>query len=234
MIMNNLYELLKQNEYPGRGIVVGKSDDGENAVVAYFIMGRSETSRNRMFVGLRTGINIRLKKYTELENKDLLIYSPVKTLGTKQIITNGTQTDAIWSSIKNGGTMQKALDQFSYESDEPNFTPRISAVVSSVGKLNYDISIIRKAKNSDNPERCFYKFNEPISGYGHLIHTYEGDGNPLPSFKGSPKSVRGIKSDIDDFTSELWNSLNDENKVALFVRFINLKTSTSITRIINK
>lgn len=228
-------EELKGNAYPGRGIVIGKSADGENAVIAYFIMGRSENSRNRVFV--LEGLDIKTKAFDESKVVDpsLIIYAPVRVFENKTIVTNGDQTDTVYDFLKNGKTFEKALKTREFEPDAPNFTPRISGILKvKEGKLKYKLSILKSADgDSSSCERFYFQYLSPINGQGHFIHTYKCDGNPIPSFVGEPKRVE-IKGDIEEFTNTIWNALNEDNKVSLFTRFINLKTGEIQTKIINK
>ncbi len=226
---------LKSNAYPGRGIIIGKSDDGFSAVTAYFIMGRSENSRNRVFT--RDGKGIRTEAFdpAKLTDPHLIIYSPVRVLGNKLIVTNGDQTDTIYELMDQQFTFEQALRTREFEDDAPNYTPRISGILRfEEGGFNYAMSILKSANG--NPESCqryTFTYNNPIKGEGHFIHTYMGDGNPLPSFEGEPKLI-GVSGNIDEFTDMLWNSLNEDNKVSLFVRYVNLEDGSEETRIVNK
>ena len=235
MKMLSLEQELKENAYPGRGIIIGKSANGTNAVTAYFIMGRSSNSRNRIFVSEAEGIRTEAFDPSKLEDPSLIIYAPVKVLGNRTIITNGDQTDTVYDGMKNGLTFEQSLRRREFEPDPPNYTPRISGVMHiKPGKYNYVMSILKS--NNGNPESCSrftYAYDKPASGEGHFIHTYMHDGNPLPSFEGEPKLV-AIPDDINEFTDLLWGSLNEENKVSLFVRYINLETQKYETRIVNK
>ena len=229
--MFSLANLLKENSYPGRGIVIGKSEDGKNAVIAYFIMGRSENSRNRIFE--LYGENMRTKAFDESKHVDpsLIIYSPVRTIGGKTIVTNGDQTDTVYDFIKGGKTFEEALRTREFEPDAPNFTPRISGIVEG---FDYKLSILKSAEGNDKAtRRYFYEYENPIAGEGHFIHTYRCDGNPIPSFEGEPEKVE-IKGDIDQFAKEIWENLNEDNKVSLFVRYINVANGKVQTKIINK
>ena len=226
---------LSQNSYPGRGIIIGKSADGKNAVTAYFIMGRSSNSRNRIFVEDGAGIRTQAFDESKLEDPSLINYSPVRVLGNKTIVTNGDQTDTIYELMNQQMTFEQSLRTREFEPDAPNYTPRISGIIKCEdGDFNYALSILKSANG--NPESCqrfTFSYKTPVSGEGHFIHTYKGDGNPLPSFEGEPKLI-GIDGTIDEFADKLWTSLNDENKVSLFVRYINLETGKTETRIINK
>lgn len=231
----DIFDELKSNPYPGRGIIIGKSDDGKKAVTAYFIMGRSENSRNRVFTPTEDGIKTKAYDPSKLTDPHLIIYSPVKVLGNKTIVTNGDQTDTIYELMDKQQTFEQALRTREYEDDAPNYTPRISGIMHiENGEYNYAFSIIKSADGDpDCTERFTYTYTNPINGYGHFIHTYMGDGDPLPSFEGEPKKIR-IPNDIDSFTDSLWKSLNEDNKVSLFVRFIDIESGKADTRIVNK
>lgn len=232
----SLEKEISSTSYPGRGIVIGKSKDGTNAVIAYFIMGRSENSRNRVFVKTDDGIKTQAFDESKLTDPSLIIYSPVRTLGNKTIVTNGDQTDTIYELMNQQQTFEQSLRTREFEPDKPNYTPRISGIVKcSDEKMNYALSILKSANG--NPECCeryTFTYSAPISGEGRFIHTYMGDGNPLPSFEGEPTLVSIGDEDIDTFAQKIWNSLDSDNKVSLFVRYIDIKTNTSISRIINK
>lgn len=231
----NIYEELQNNAYPGRGIVIGKSADGRNAVTAYFIMGRSVNSRNRVFVEDGCGIRTQAFDPSKLEDPHLIIYAPVRVLGNKTIVTNGDQTDTIYDLMNQQMTFEQALRTREFEDDAPNYTPRISGIMKlDNGEYSYAMSILKSANgNPDSCQRFTYSYKNPVNGEGHFIHTYMGDGSPLPSFEGEPKLVE-IPNDIEEFTKNLWNSLNEDNKVSLFVRFIDTKTGETKTNIINK
>ncbi len=226
---------LKGNSYPGRGIVIGKSEDGKYAVAAYFIMGRSENSRNRVFVEEGEGIRTEAFDPAKLSDPSLIIYAPVRVLGNKTIVTNGDQTDTIYELMDKQQTFEQALRTREFEPDAPNYTPRISGIMHvENGGYNYAMSILKS--NNGDPKACnryTFAYENPVNGQGHFIHTYMGDGNPLPSFEGEPKLV-GIDGNLEVFTEKIWDSLNEENKVSLFVRYIDIKTGTYETRIINK
>lgn len=225
-----LFENLKANAYPGRGIVAGRI--GSCAVIAYFIMGRSENSRNRIFVQDGEGIRTEAFDPAKLVDPSLIIYSPVRVLDGTTIVTNGDQTDTIYAFMKEGKSFADALRTRTFEPDGPNYTPRISCIVDKAG--DYRLSILKSANgNPDSVQRYFFEYTSPVSGEGHFIHTYCGDGSPLPSFEGEPTLV-GISGDIDEFTGKIWESLNEENKVSLFTRFINFGTGATETRIVNK
>lgn len=226
---------LRENAYPGRGIILGKSANGKFAVCAYFIMGRSQNSRNRIFVEDGDGIRTQAFDASKVEDPSLIIYAPVRVLGNKTIVTNGDQTDTIYEMMNQQFTFEQALRTRSFEPDAPNYTPRISGIIKlDNGKMNYALSILKSANgNPESCERFTFSYKAPLPGCGHFIHTYRGDGSPLPSFEGEPKLV-GIAEDMDAFTDTVWNALNAENKVSLFVRYIDLKTGEARTRIVNK
>ena len=231
----SIFDDVANNAYPGRGIAVGKTKDGKSAVVAYFIMGRSTNRRNRVFVEDGDGIRTQAFDESKLEDPSLIIYAPVRVLGNKTIVTNGDQTDTIYEMMDKQSTFEQALRTREFEPDGPNYTPRISAVLHiENGDYNYAMSILKS--NNGNPDACnryTFAYTNPVNGEGHFIHTYQCDGNPLPSFEGEPKLVE-IDGSIDDFTNKLWNSLNEDNKVSLFVRYIDLATGKFESRIVNK
>lgn len=235
MEMKNLAKELSSNSYPGRGIVIGKSKDGTKAITAYFIMGRSVNSRNRVFVEEGAGIRTQAFDPSKLTDPSLIIYAPVRVLNNKTIVTNGDQTDTIYDGMAEGKTFEQSLRVREFEPDGPNFTPRISGIMKiENGTYNYAMSILKS--NNGNPAACnryTFAYENPVAGEGHFIHTYMQDGNPLPSFEGEPKWVE-IDGDIDTFTNMLWTNLNEENKVSLFVRFIDIATGETETRIVNK
>ena len=235
MKLLSLKEELAGNSYPGRGIVIGKSKDGKHAVTAYFIMGRSENSRNRVFVEDGEGIRTQAFDPSKLSDPSLIIYAPVRVLGDKTIVTNGDQTDTIYDLMGEGQTFEQALRTREFEPDGPNYTPRISGVMKvENGIYHYAMSILKS--NNGDPDACnryTFTYENPIAGEAHFIHTYMGDGNPLPSFEGEPKWVE-LDGDIDTFTNMVWENLNEENKVSLFVRYIDIATGEYETRIINK
>lgn len=235
MQMLSLAEELKQNAYPGRGIIVGRSQDGTKAVTAYFIMGRSSNSRNRIFVVEGEGIRTEAFDPSKLEDPSLIIYAPVRVLGNQTIVTNGDQTDTIYDGLKEGLTFEQSLRSREFEPDAPNYTPRISGLMQvENGKFSYAMSILKS--NNGSPDSCSrytFSYENPAAGEGHFIHTYMHDGNPLPSFEGEPKLV-SIPDDMESFASMLWENLNEENKVSLFVRYIDIATGKYETKIINK
>ncbi len=222
--------------YHGRGIIIGKSADGKKAVTAYFIMGRSENSRNRVFVA--EGDAMRTKAFDEAKMVDphLIIYYPVRVLGNKTIVTNGDQTDTIYDLMDKQMTFEQALRTREFEDDKPNFTPRISGIIHREnGDMNYAMSILKSAEGDDSScERFTYAYQNPIAGKAKFIHTYNCDGNPLPSFEGEPKTLELPDVDIDTLTDLIWTNLNEDNKVSLFVRYIDIATGESDTRIVNK
>ena len=231
----SLEQELKGNTYPGRGIVIGKTPDGTKAVSAYFIMGRSENSRNRVFVEDGEGIRTQAFDPAKLQDPSLIIYAPVRDLGNKTIVTNGDQTDTIYQGMDKQLTFEQSLRSREFEPDGPNYTPRISGIMHiENGKFNYAMSIL-KSNHGDPASCCRYTFayENPLAGEGHFIHTYKSDGNPLPSFEGEPKPA-GMMDEIDAFTKLLWESLNEENKVSLFVRYIEIASGRYETRIVNK
>lgn len=226
---------LRSNAYPGRGIIIGKSDDGLSAVTAYFIMGRSENSRNRVFTRDGSGLRTEAFDPSKLTDPHLIIYAPVRVLDNKLIVTNGDQTDTIYDLMAKAKTFEQALMTREFEDDAPNYTPRISGILNFENEdFNYQMSILKSSNgNPDSCHRYTFSYSNPIKGEAHFIHTYMGDGNPLPSFEGEPKLI-GISGNIDEFTEMLWNNLNEENKVSLFVRYVNLEDGTEETRIVNK
>lgn len=235
MNMLSLSNELKSNAYPGRGIVIGKSADGSKAVTAYFIMGRSSNSRNRIFAEEGKGIRTEAFDPSKLEDPSLIIYAPVRVLGNRTIVTNGDQTDTIYDGMDKELTFEQSLRVREFEPDGPNYTPRISGVMHiENGSYDYSMSILKS--NNGNAAACnryTFSYENPVAGEGHFIHTYMHDGNPLPSFEGEPKWVE-ISGNIDEFTDMIWNSLNEDNKVSLFVRFIDIATGEYETRIVNK
>lgn len=230
----SLAKELGENSYPGRGIVIGKSQDGKTAVTAYFIMGRSENSRNRIFVEEGQGIRTEAFDPSKLSDPSLIIYSPVRVLGNKTIVTNGDQTDTIYEGMDRQLTFEQSLRCREFEPDAPHYTPRISGILHiDNGHYNYAMSILKNSGSGKSCSRFTFAYENPPCGEGRLIHTYMGDGNPLPSFEGEPKPVE-ISGTIDEFTKMVWDSLNADNKVSLFVRFIDITTGTYESRIVNK
>ncbi len=235
MKLISLKDELMSNPYPGRGIVIGKSEDGKTAVAAYFIMGRSSNSRNRVFVEDGEGIRTEAFDPSKLEDPSLIIYAPVRVLGNKTIVTNGDQTDTIYELMDKQSTFEQSLRGREFEPDGPNYTPRISGIMHvENGNYNYAMSILKSDNGrAESCDRFTFAYNNPINGEGRFIHTYARNENPLPSFEGEPKRVE-IKGNIDEFADMIWSSLNEENKVSLFVRFIDIATGKYETRIINK
>ena len=235
MKMLSIEQELKSNSYPGRGIIIGKSPDGKKAVTAYFIMGRSENSRNRVFVEDGEGIRTQAFDPSKLTDPSLIIYAPVRVLGNKTIVTNGDQTDTIYDQMDRQMTFEQSLRCREFEPDGPNYTPRISGIMHiENGTYNYAMSILKS--NNGDPESCnryTFAYENPKAGEAHFIHTYMHDGNPLPSFEGEPKLV-DVLNDMDTYAELLWNSLNEDNKVSLFVRYIDIETGNYETKIINK
>ena len=226
-----LAQELRGNTYPGRGIVLGKSEDGSKMVIAYFIMGRSENSRNRVFVEQEDGIRTEAFDPSKLSDPSLIIYAPVRVLNGKTIVTNGDQTDTIYDFMKDGKTFEEALRTRTFEPDAPNFTPRISGVVEGE---NYKLSILKSGDAQGSfCQRQFFEYEDCPAGHGLFLHTYRCDGTPIPSFAGEPEQVE-IAGGIDAFTDKTWQSLNADNKVSLFVRYIDLRTGAAQDRIVNK
>ena len=229
----DLTELLRGNPYPGRGIVLGSSPDGKKSVIAYFIMGRSENSRNRVFVETPDGIRTQAFDPSKMTDPSLIIYAPVRVFGTSTIVTNGDQTDTVREGLAAGKSFVEALHGRTFEPDEPNYTPRISGLVAKDG--SYSLSILKSA--CGDPSSCrryFFDYEAPLAGQGHFIHTYMGDGTPLPSFEGEPEQVSIASESAQDFAELLWAALNEENKVSLFVRYIDRLTGEWETVVKNK
>lgn len=234
--MKELGKAVGHSPYPGRGIIIGKSADGKSAVCAYFIMGRSENSRNRVFVTDGDGIRTQAHDEAKVADPSLIIYAPVRVLGDHTIVTNGDQTDTIYDHLTQGGTFESALRTRTFEPDGPNWTPRISGMLTfAEGDFSYKMNILKSSEG--NPDAClrfFYEYETPLAGQGHFLHTYAGDGDPLPSFEGDPEPV-ALVGDIDEITDCIWQSLDEGNKVSLFVRTVDLQTGKAAqTNIINK
>ena len=231
----DLMDYLKNNEYPGRGIAIGRTPCGKNIRIAYWIMGRSSNSRNRVFLETEDGIRTEAFDPSKMEDPSLIIYHPVRKLENKTIVTNGDQTDTIYEGLDKQLTFEQSLRSREFEPDGPNYTPRISGIMHiENGKYNYAMSILKS--DNGNPDSCLrftYAYENPLPGEGRFIHAYMHDGNPLPSFEGEPKRV-AIEGDIDSFTANVWENLNEDNKVSLFVRFIDIETGKYETRIVNK
>ncbi len=232
--INNMGELIKDNEYVGRGIVIGKTADGEKAAVSYFIMGRSENSRNRVFK--EEGENITIYPFDEskVEDPSLIIYSPIRVIENKLIVTNGDQTDTIYNFVKDGKTFKDALETRQFEPDSPNFTPRISGMITfGENDFTYSMSIL-KSMDAEGTECARYTFDyKSMNGLGHFIHTYEHNGNPIPTFQGEPERV-AIPNAMDEFAEKIWNNLNADNKISLYVRYIDLKNGSVQSKMYNK
>ncbi len=224
---------LKSNSYPGRGIVLGRSADGKSAVIAYFIMGRSENSRNRIFSVTEDGIRTEAFDPAKMTDPSLIIYHPVRVVKNLTVVTNGDQTDTIMQTLNDGHCYRHGLHERTFEPDAPNYTPRISGVMRQDG--SYNLSIL-KSLNGDPAFCCryFYEYEGAPAGYGHFIHTYQGDGNPLPSFEGEPKLVCLPEGDVNAVAEALWESLDGDNRVSLFVRFLNLSSHETQDVIINR
>ncbi len=233
--MVDLKKEISSTTYPGRGIIIGKSADGKKAVIGYFIMGRSANSRNRVFVKEGNDLKTQAFDPSKLVDPSLIIYAPVRTLENATIVTNGDQTDTARDFILEGKTFEEALRTRTFEPDPPNFTPRISGILEFAdGDFSYKMSILKSNCGRENSAlRFFYEYAQPVAGEGHFIHTYKCDGNPIPSFEGEPTLVN-IEGDIDEFTNNVWNSLNEDNKVSLYTRFIDLSTGEFEDRIVNK
>lgn len=236
MEMRFLENELQNNPYPGRGIVIGRTPDGKYAVTAYFVMGRSVNSRNRIFVEEGEGIRTEAFDPSKLSDPSLIIYAPVRVWRNRTIVTNGDQTDTIYEGLEAGKSFEEALATREFEPDAPNYTPRISGVMEfAEGQFSYKMSVLKSA-DGDPACCCRYTFSydRPLAGEGRFIHTYQGDGDPLPSFAGEPERVDIENEDIDSFAERIWESLNEENKVSLFVRYIEIETGEYESRIINK
>ena len=236
MEIKSLQRELQNNPYPGRGIVIGRTSNGKYAVTAYFIMGRSVNSRNRIFVEEGEGIRTEAFDRSKLSDPSLIIYAPVRVLGSRTIVTNGDQTDTVYDGLAEGKSFEEALAAREFEPDAPNYTPRISGVMElAEGAFSYKMSILKSA-DGDPSCCCRYTFSydKPLAGEGRFIHTYQQDGNPLPSFEGEPTRIALGDEDIDSFAEGIWESLNGENKVSLFVRYIEIETGKYESRIINK
>lgn len=230
----NVYDYLSSNTYPGRGVLIGRSADGDHAVSAYFIMGRSTNSRNRIFTEDGAGIRTEAFDPALLSDPSLIIYAPVRVYSTTTIVTNGDQTDTIFDGIADGLTFEQSLRSREYEPDGPNYTPRISGIMNvKDGNYDYAMSILKSNADASGCDRYTYMYENPIAGEGRIIHTYMSDGDPLPSFEGEPVRIE-ITDDIDTMTEKLWNALNEDNKVSLFVRFIKIADGSYETRIVNR
>ncbi|MCQ2797418.1 MAG: IMP cyclohydrolase [Bacilli bacterium] len=232
--INNIKELIKDNPYVGRGIIIGKSNDGKNAVFAYFIMGRSENSRNRVFTFKDNVLYTEPFDASKVEDPSLIIYAAVRDYENKMIVTNGDQTDTIYEGFKAGKCMTGSLRAREFEPDYPNLTPRISGVLEfKDNDFSYQMSILKSADEKGTACNRYSFFYPALPGLGHFIHTYVTDGNPIPTFQGEPERV-AIPNDIDSFTNDIWTGLNENNKISLYVRYVNLGTKAVETRLINK
>lgn len=236
METRSLQDELKGNPYPGRGIVIGRTPDGKYAVAVYFIMGRSVNSRNRIFVEDGEGIRTEAFDPSKLSDPSLIIYAPVRVLKNCTIVTNGDQTDTVYEGLKGGKSFEEALAEREFEPDAPNYTPRISGVMEiEGGAFSYKMSILKSADGDPSCcNRYTFAYDNPRAGEGRFIHTYQSDGNPLPSFEGEPERILIGDEDIDGFAGHIWESLDKENKVSLFVRYIEIETGKYESRIINK
>ena len=233
--INDIGELIRDNSYVGRGIVIGTTENGEKAAAAYFIMGRSENSRNRIFTEKNGEVRTEPFDVSKVKDPSLIIYNAVRKLGDSLIVTNGDQTDTVYDLMAEGKTFEEALRTREFEPDAPNFTPRISGIM-HVEDGNYDFSMSILKSEDGNPDYCLrntFSYPNCPAGEGRFIHTYMEDGDPLPSFEGEPTKV-DIKGDIDAFTELVWTNLNEDNKVSLFVRYIDIATGEYETRIVNK
>ena len=229
----SIEDYISGNPYPGRGIIIGLNPDGKKAVFAYFITGRSANSRNRVFEEVDDDLMIKPFDESKVEDPSLIIYYPVKVYDKKIIITNGDQTDTVHKFLKEGKSFQQALATRSFEPDSPNWTPRISGIVDIKRGVRYCMSILKSADSKGSAcNRYFYEY-EALAGEGRFIHTYMTDGNPLPTFTGEPARVK-IPGDIDSFTEEIWNALNDENRISLYVRYTDADTNIYEKRLVNK
>lgn len=232
--ISDIGSLIRENSYVGRGIVIGKSQDGKNAVFAYFIMGRSENSRNRVFKEEGDALTIYPFDTSKVKDPSLIIYSPVRKIGEQVIVTNGDQTDTIYKYLGEGKSFEQALETRCFEPDAPNFTPRISGILNfSNGDFTYKLSILKSADAIGSACNRYTFSYEPLCGLGHFIHTYCCDGNPIPTFTGEPERVQ-IPDDIHDFAENLWNNLNESNKISLYVRYTSLETGKYEKVLINK
>ena len=232
--INKLSELLADNTYPGRGIVIGKTPDGKNAAIAYFIMGRSENSRNRIFEKKDGALITKAFDESKVEDTSLIIYNAVRSFENKLIVTNGDQTDTVYDFVKEGKGFAEALNTREFEPDAPNFTPRISGMLKfENGDFAYRMSILKSADAEGSACNRYYYSYPSLCGLGHFIHTYVTDGNPIPTFQGEPERVQ-MNNDIDAFTAEIWENLNENNKISLYVLYTDLETGAQTERIINK
>ena len=232
--INTIVELLADNTYPGRGIIIGKTPDGTKAMTAYFIMGRSENSRNRIFTEKNGEVFTEPFDAAKVQDPSLIIYAAIRTFENNLIVTNGNQTDTIYDGLKAGLSFQKALERREFEPDAPNFTPRISGMLTfGEGDFTYQMSILKSADAEGSACNRYTYSYAPLNGLGHFIHTYVCDGNPIPTFQGEPERI-AVSNDIDEITAEIWDSLNADNKISLYVRAVSLKTGETESRLVNK
>ena len=233
--VQNFSEAVKGNTYPGRGIIVGETPDAGKAVAAYFIMGRSENSRNRVFSVRDGAVFTEPFDLSKLEDPSLIIYAAVRQKDNHLVVTNGNQTDTVVEGLKQGKNFYKALEERTFEPDAPNFTPRISAELEFDGKSGfaYRMSILKSADAEGSACNRFGYEYSPVPGLGHFIHTYECDGSPLPTFSGEPQRI-AIPESIDEFAEEIWNALDEDNKISLYVRYTDLASGETETRLFNK
>ena len=231
--IKSMKEALQNNAYPGRGIAVGLSADGTKAMFAYFIMGRSVNSRNRIFVEEKGALKTQAFDPSKMQDPSLIIYYPVKSVGKDVIVTNGDQTDTIEESLKAGKCFRHALKTRCFEPDAPNFTPRISAILHFENGYKYEMSILKSADEAGTACNRFFYDYEPVAGVGHFLHTYISDGDPLPSFEGEPERIK-VPNDVQTFAKEIWNSLNSENRISLYCRSYDLKTGARLNVLYNK
>ena len=232
--INTPEELLENNTYPGRGIIIGKAPDGKKAMTAYFIMGRSENSRNRIFTEKNGEVFTEPFDAAKVQDPSLIIYAAIRTFENNLIVTNGNQTDTIYDGLKDGKCFTKALESREFEPDGPNFTPRISGMLTFAdGDFTYQKSILKSADAEGTACNRFTFKYAPKSGLGHFLHTYVCDGNPIPTFQGEPERI-AVCDDIDEMTGRIWNSLNEQNKISLYVRYVDLETGAAENRLVNK
>ena len=231
--IGNISDILSNNTYPGRGIIIGKTPNSKKAVFAYFIMGRSENSRNRIFTEKDGAVFTEPFDASKVEDPSLIIYAAVRLIGKKIIVTNGDQTDTIYNYIKDGKSFEEALETRCFEPDDPNWTPRISGLLCFENYFSYKMSILKSADPEGSACNRFTYNYAPINGLGHFIHTYNCDGNPIPTFSKEPERV-AVVDDIDEYTDAIWNSLNEANKISLYVSYIDIATGDAESRLINK
>ena len=232
--INTIEELLADNTYPGRGIIIGKTPDGAKAMTAYFIMGRSDNSRNRIFTEKNGEVFTEPFDASRVQDPSLIIYAAIRQFENNLIVTNGNQTDTIYDGLKEGKCFTKALASREFEPDGPNFTPRISGMLTfGEGDFTYRMSILKSADAEGSACNRFTWKYAPLNGLGHFLHTYVCDGNPIPTFQGEPERI-AVCDDIDEETERLWKALNEQNKISLYVRYIDLKTGAVENRLVNK